>query len=1305
MATINELKELEAPGTPLFLFDCALTSGDIQRWSTHRASVGGQEYSPRVLRHNLFELKSSPEAATDGVSKISITVANADGLLSAIERNVGWKGAQLTVMFLFFDLRNESPASDSQVVFKGVANPPDESTDSTLRLSFMNRLNLQRVYLPDIRIQRRCPWSFPATAAQRQEAVGAGAKGQLSTFYRCGYSPDQQSGVGNLEGETPYTSCDYTRAQCEQRGMFNVDEHSNITRRFGGIEFVPASIVVRSYGEKGSHVSVPLENQALYNDLVPLIYGTGWYQAPIAFARNDGNLTRLEVLLGAGELSAVLKVVVNSVELPLGVAGTNMTATGWYNVVTLGAREGNFNPDFTDASGNPLGDPYGNMGMLSVVVPNRISDGRSLPHIQVLIQGLKLARYDSSGSYIGDAFTNNPAWVLLDVLRRSGWSTEELDLASFAAVAQRCDALVHTVDLNGTDTLIPRFQCNLLLTKRRSAGDLVRGIRNSSALYLTLSSAGLLQLNAEDTIALQQPAKPASSNGAEMLNGGWPAYEFGERYSGIVRRENGAVSLRVSSRSTGDTVNRYTVEFQDEFNEYQQDSLSLVDVDDSLLSGNDISGSLTALGLPNLDQATRAAALQLYKSVHGNTYIEFETSVKGVGLKPGDLVTLSYAKLGFDRQPFRIVKLSPGLNFLTAVITAQIHDDAWYTVVNSDGSHLGRQAGVNLGLPRPLVGSILDTNGEPQFGITESCANSVDGTVLTNLSISFSVPEKPVASKAGIPLVSLNPQVSIIGGSLAGGQNLYYAVSAVDADGAEGGLSFTIVARIPAGTTTNQVTLTNLSFSSAATAFHVYRGINPTQLLRINENVALAAQFTDSGTTALLKGPPDYNYDHANFYWRLELQPETADETHSPFAVGNSTLNMLAGEYSGATARITVGTGAGQERTVVTNTATTLTVATKWDVEPDTTSRFLVADSSWHFGASSNASPVSFLVPNREGVTIHVSGRAANVHDDESAFDLSPLTRWRISGGANESLDADVPPAPTFGFDLSGRGTVEIAAIGFASLTNTRTIAAGTVTIAYWNELNGPSSLKLSGAMEDSDTTVNVGATVSAQAGDLVQIETEIVMVASTVTNANAIEVVRGAQGTIPVPHAAQSPVYCLEKRTFVMPFARDFFGSPASGSYSYPILIPHVRIAAGELFMTNSKGNSDVSRQAVTATTDFGLRTLIGGQLSIQVQGPLAIQSNAAPLLLVDSACSVRDIFAVVQDAPTGAPITLQLTQNGQPYCQLTIPDTQKISNIVDGFALGPLETNAQIGLDILAVAQTADTTPGRDLTVTIRL
>ena len=213
---------------------------------------------------------------------------------------------------------------------------------------------------------------------------------------------------------------------------------------------------------------------------------------------------------------------------------------------------------------------------MSLVVPNSISNGTSFPEVDVLIQGLELAQYDSSGIYISNVFTNNPAWVMLDALLRSGWTLAQLDLATFSAVAQRCNALVPTVDVNGNSTTIPRYQCNLLLINSRSAGDIVRGIRNGSAMYLSFDSNGLIQLNPEDTLANQQPTQSPGSNSTEPLNGGWPAYEFGDNsFSGILRSANGTPTLTVTSQSIANSPNQYTIEFQDEFNDYQQDSLSL----------------------------------------------------------------------------------------------------------------------------------------------------------------------------------------------------------------------------------------------------------------------------------------------------------------------------------------------------------------------------------------------------------------------------------------------------------------------------------------------------------------------------------------------------------------------------------------------------------------------------------------------------------------------------------------------------------------------------------------------------------
>jgi len=1311
MATIHELKELETTETPLLLFECETGSGVVERWSTHRVEYGGHAYSARVLRHNLFEIKAGSEDGVDLVSKLSVTLANADSRFSEIERNTGWKGARLTVRFVFFNLKTGSAATTDRVMFRGIANAPDEITESTLRLSFSSRNGLQRMLLPTVRVQRRCPWVFPATGTQRTEAAAGGDLGKYSLFHPCGYSPDVTGGCGNLTGAEPFTTCDYTRTSCEQRGMFRTDSASRDTRRFGGVEFVPPTISVRSYGEKGWHTSEAVENEGRYNDFVPVVYGTAWYAPPIVFARNDGNLTHLEVLLGMGEIQGVLKVLVNDVEIPAGEAGTDMTATGWFNVIGKGSRNGAFNADFLDSQGVPAGDPYGSMAVLSVVVPNRIEDGKTLPKIEVLIEGLKLARYAEDGTALGESFTNNPAWVILDVLRRAGWKTSEINLGSFARTAAHCDEPIQTLDLNNNPILIPRQQCNLVLRKRRSAADVVRGIRNASALYLTYGEEGKLELLPESTLAVQQATKPTGSNAQSALLGGWPAYEFGDGtngLSGVLRRENGEPSLRVSSRSTADTPNRASVEFQDSFNEYQQDSISLADVDDVVTAGQEVSATLAALGLPNMDQAARAVRRFLDKSVLGNTYVEFDTSARSLGLRPGDIITLTYLKEGFQRQPFRITKLVPGTNYRTATITAQIHDDAWYDDANGilgRDFRTRRRSPYGIGVPRPLAGTIRDEYGDAQFEIVEKSAESADGRMAVTLRAGFSAPSSTVRADLAIPTLSLSPLVDSSGGTIAGGQTLYYAVSASDGAGSESSLSFVVRATIPATGNTNKVTLTGISLGSGSTGFHVYRGKNPTQLARVATDCPIATEFVDTGLASGLNAPPDENYDHANFYWRLELQPEWSATIHTANTIGNESLEMLENELRGAVVRISRGKGTGQERVALANTTTTLTVSPAWTVEPDATSHFVVAESSWHFGATGRTSPVEFEVPNRDSATVHVSGRSANTHDVECAYELSPLTRWRIGGAAGAQLDTDRPGMPTFGLIPSGQGMVELAGVAFEDLDNTRTISAGTLSLNYWDELSSPTTKKLAAAVGDADVYMDLNSASGGQAGDRIQIGSEILEIEETLLGGTRYKVKRGVHGSPAESHAVDALVYHLVKKIFVLPFPRDFFGSPSSGSYSCPIYLPDARVASAELFLTNNKGNSPTAVKYFTGTTSEGLRTLSGGQISIQVEGFLAIQSEAAPALIIDTAHSMRDIFAVVGEAPTGADVVLRLRQDEDEICQLTVPMGTTQSNVVNGFGLPPLAAQSLVRLDILSVGQTSETTPGRDLTVIVRL
>jgi len=198
-----------------------------------------------------------------------------------------------------------------------------------------------------------------------------------------------------------------------------------------------------------------------------------------------------------------------------------------------------------------------------------------------------------------------------------------------------------------------------------------------------------------------------------------------------------------------------------------------------------------------------------------------------------------------------------------------------------------------------------------------------------------------------------------------------------------------------------------------------------------------------------------------------------------------------------------------------------------------------------------------------------------------------------------------------------------------------------------------------------------------------------------------AFTVERGAQGSPATTHAEGTLVYQLATKTVIAPFPDGFFGSPYCGSWMFPISLPDVRVAGGQLYVTNERGNSPTANTVLTRSTDYGLRTLAGGQYSIQVAGFLAVDQSAGPAVVVDTSRSVRDVFALLG---TGADqsVQVQLNVNGTVYCQLMFAPGATLSSTINGSTLAPLNAGDQLTLSILSVGQTL---PGADLTVLIRL
>ncbi len=1309
MSTIFELKEAVSTATPLVCFEFVFTDGHIERFASQECSVEGSAYGRRVIEQQLHENSLGGDDAIGAFTRIGITLSNTDGLLTQVERTHGFKGAEVIARFVFLERGTGTPVAAPMVVFRGVADTPLMVDESRMTLVAENRFSLFHAKLPSTPLQRRCPWHFPYDAETRAEAVDGGANGRHSMFYRCGYSPDVAGGKGNLDGGSPFTGCAGTRADCASRGMLDRDENSQTTRRFGGFTYLPASTLVRTHGSRAMQPATVNGNHPRSNDVAPLVYGQGWLTPPLIHSFNDGNLTRMLLLLCDGPVEGVQRVVVNGAEIPAAVEGRDMSSTGWFKAVASGSREGTFLSKPDNDGYYPEADPHGSMATLEVVFPNALQKGSAAPAVEVLLKGLRVLTFSAEGASAGLVYSSNPAWVLLDVLLRSGWQVTELDLASFARAAAHCDDLVEVGTWSGATQMQPRFSCNLVLQKRRSVAEILRGIREASFLFLRSNADGELEVAVESTIALQQPAKTALSNATETLNGGWPVYEFGDGTNGrggILRKSSGAPAFRLLSKPASDCPNRIYAEFQDAWNDFQSDRISLFDSREVRRRKQEIVQNSRAMGLSTYPQAARSIYAALKRSNAGNVQVEFETGLRGFGVRPGDLITITYPKHGLDRQTFRILRVSPSVDLHTTRIVAQLHRDAWYSDIVLDeigGIDRYRRPGSLFSTPRPLSGQLVYADGTSNFDIVETAAAASDGSYRVQLSCGFILPANKVSGELAAPVAPLVPTLIPEGGTLPPGETYYYRLTSVDANELESETTPPIAAVTPTGASGFGVTLQPIQAGAEANEIRVYRGGTTDLCYLVATLPSSAVTFTDTGLPYLPTVPPDTNFHHANFYWRDEIHPEVPTTGADSDNISWATATWQEDQFQGKLAWIVNGKGKGQERVILSNNANTLFVE-PWTVLPDITSTFAIAQPTWQLGCKTTGTPADFQIPNTAGAIVEVLGVAANALDAESPASRSVITRWMIGGGGVIPVDTEIPGVPFFTLGTSGNGDLSLTGVGFETLENTKTIQSGTMEIYYRDELLDLPEARLAAAIDDALTNIAFAQDPGLAEGDFLQMDREILRVTAAGT-LNSFTVERGVLGSTALPHQTDAIPFRLQKRGMVFAVPLQFFGSPASGAFQQTFYLPHASIAASALWFTNSVGSSEAGLQTFTAFSDYGLRTGYGGQYALFAEGYMAMEDDAAIPLLIDRDHSVQDVYATLESPATGGPVEIDITLDQSVYCSLTFAQGSPFSNTISGVLLPPLRSGARLGINVRSVQHSSGTVPGRDLSVRIRL
>jgi len=74
------VKEQAVTDTPIMLFDCTLSNGECEHWSTHAVTVNATAYTARVLQHSAFAMQTASDQGVDGSPTITMVLANADSI-------------------------------------------------------------------------------------------------------------------------------------------------------------------------------------------------------------------------------------------------------------------------------------------------------------------------------------------------------------------------------------------------------------------------------------------------------------------------------------------------------------------------------------------------------------------------------------------------------------------------------------------------------------------------------------------------------------------------------------------------------------------------------------------------------------------------------------------------------------------------------------------------------------------------------------------------------------------------------------------------------------------------------------------------------------------------------------------------------------------------------------------------------------------------------------------------------------------------------------------------------------------------
>lgn len=469
-----------------------------------------------------------------------------------------------------------------------------------------------------------------------------------------------------------------------------------------------------------------LVNKQSNDASIPVIYGTRMIGGTRCFMESSGATNTylyMALVMCEGEINDITSIIIDDKTVTW--SGDLADATQ----VTVNTSDGNFYKDSTSLI--TVEPHYGTDGQSASTLLSTLSSWGSLhklsglaylalrftwnqdafggiPKVQAIVQGKKVVAYNSSSVAQTAAYSDNPAWCLLDYLTNArygkGLVIGDINVPSFYTAAGICDTDVTAYG----STTIDILDCNAVLDTSKKVMENVREILSGCRGYLTFTG-GVYKLLVETT------GSASITLTEDDIIGGY--------------------SLHSEDKNT--KYNRVIISFVNPSRNYQVDEIQWPEVDDSAYTSADqhatmktadggflLEGRFDMKTITSPYQALEMAEVILRRS-RESLRLSINCGGNAYDLAIGDIVAITHSSIGFSAKNMRVVGITFESDYTISLslIEYQAAHYTWATKTQVASTP-------STTLPNPF-----SVTAPASVTLTDELIEYSDGVVLTRLNI------------------------------------------------------------------------------------------------------------------------------------------------------------------------------------------------------------------------------------------------------------------------------------------------------------------------------------------------------------------------------------------------------------------------------------------------------------------------------------------------------------------------------------------------------------------------------------------